>query len=63
MDKKLAVSLNQERAEMLLEGLNALPQTAKTKMAYQRLIKDIELVKTYCLRITKNEKILKDLKK
>lgn len=60
--RDLTVRLNLEQAELVLRALNALPDTEKSKVTYQKLHKDVELVKTLWVKRTRIERMNKELK-
>ena len=57
--KDLAIRFNLEQSEMTLKALDALPDTDKSKVTYQKLHKDLELVKSIWVKRAKNEALLK----
>lgn len=63
MNKDLVIRLSLEQSEMLLKSLELLPVEDKKKITYQKLLKDVGIVKTMWSRRMKNDKLLENLKK
>lgn len=51
--KHLTVRLNQDQARLVLEALDQLPAEEKRKVTYQKLRKDVELIKAMWERAEK----------
>jgi len=60
--RDLTVRLNLEQSELVLRALDALPGAEKTKVTYQKLHKDVELVKSLWVKRTRIEQANKELK-
>ena len=57
--KDLAIRFNLEQSEMTLKALDALSDVEKSKVTYQKLHKDLELVKSIWVKRAKNEVLMK----
>jgi hypothetical protein len=54
--QNLTVRLNLDQARLVLEGLELLPTEEKRKVTYQKLKKDVELIKVMWERAEKAER-------
>ena len=57
--RDLAIRFNLEQAEMTLKALDDLSDVEKRKVTYQKLHKDLELVKSIWVKRAKNEALIK----
>ena len=55
--KPMGLQVNREQAILLLKGLQALPDSDRSSVVYQGLLRDVETINTLWERVLKNAKL------